>query len=70
MARSERDLDWASDVRPSMPVAPTEARAIRMGGFAFTTMGLAHDISATEVEELAVPPFAPARFPQMETGRG
>lgn len=52
-------LDWASDTRPSMPVAPSDSRLVQMGGFAFTAMGIAHDLSEDEAEELAVPPFAP-----------
>lgn len=55
-------LDWASDTRPSLPVPPQGSRLVPMGGFVFTANGLAHDLSVTDSEEMAVPPFAPLRM--------
>lgn len=54
--------EWASDVPVSAPSAPSRPIAVSFGGFAFTTHGLAHEITDADREELLMPTFAPQSF--------
>ena len=61
MARQRKtgEKDWGANTRISMPVSPSNPRMVSMGGFSFTTSGIAHDLSESEVEDLSIPPFSP-----------
>jgi hypothetical protein len=50
---------WASDVRVSQPIAPDNAVLRDLGGFAFTSGGLAHGITEGDIEELFLPTYSP-----------
>jgi len=52
---------WASDVRISQP-EPASAEQpvqINLGGLGFTSGGLQHMISSSEIEEIFTPTYAP-----------
>lgn len=52
---------WGTDTKPSMPEPIGDRPAVvDFGGFVFTTGGMAHGISQDEVEEMAMPSFAPS----------
>ena len=55
--------DWGSDVPISLPTAPTAALPMLVdlggSGFGFTAGGICHNITADQLEEMAVPFFAP-----------
>lgn len=52
---------WGSDAPISMPATPTEDQPVMvdLGGFAFTTGGLAHNLTQADREALLVPDYAP-----------
>lgn len=52
---------WASDVPVSAPAAIDPARPglVDLGGFTFTTGGIAHNITQADREELLTPTYAP-----------
>ena len=55
------DSYWASDVRVSIPVAPTNDAQVDLGGgFVFTVGGIAHDITEATAKQISTPTFAPA----------
>lgn len=56
-------MNWASSTKPSLPVAPSDERLVKMGGFAFTQWGIAHDLSQAEVEAMSIPDFFPMQIP-------
>lgn len=56
-------MNWASSAKPSLPVAPSDERLVKMGGFAFTQWGIAPDLSSTEVEMMSIPDFFPMQVP-------
>lgn len=55
---------WGADAPISKP-GPVDVERpvmIKMGGFAFTTGGMVHDVTAEEVEEIFFPPYHPEGF--------
>jgi hypothetical protein len=62
MAITDRPV-WGSDVPISMPVAAPEAVMVPMMGFGMTQYRLVHDVTATELETLGVPVYAPEAAP-------
>lgn len=54
--------EWGTDVPVSAPEVPPRYVAVRFGGFAFTTLGMSHDISEDEREDLLTPYFSPHDF--------
>lgn len=55
--------DWGSDVPISLPSAPTTQYPMLVdlggSGFGFTAGGICHNVTAADLEELAVPPYSP-----------
>lgn len=54
--------EWGTDVPVSAPEVPSRYVAVAMGGFAFTTIGMSHDITEMDREDLLTPFFAPEHF--------
>lgn len=56
-----RHIDWASDVPISMPEPPSTKTPVLvdMGGYGFTVLGLTHNLTTADVEELSTPFFSP-----------
>lgn len=54
--------EWGCDVPVSAPDVPQRYVAVRFGGFAFTTLGMSHDITEAQREDLLTPHFAPENF--------
>lgn len=54
--------EWGTDVPVSAPEVPNRPVRVRLGGFAFTTNGMTHDITEADREELLLPYFAPESF--------
>lgn len=54
---------WAADVTVSKPEPLGDLPAIADfdGGFVFTTGGMAHGLTETEVEEVFTPTYAPSQ---------
>jgi hypothetical protein len=52
---------WASDTPVSLPEPPKRERpaVLDFGGFGFSAGGLTHNITETDLEEMATPTFAP-----------
>jgi hypothetical protein len=50
---------WGSDVAVSKPEAPSRPILRDMGGFGFTSGGIAHNITEEQVEEIFSPTFTP-----------
>lgn len=46
-----KNLDWASDVLPSLPAPITKEPVIEMGGFTFTSGGLSHGLTHANFED-------------------
>jgi len=54
---------WGSDVPISMPEAPTQEQPVLVtfnGGFGMTTGGIAHDVTESQVDQMAQPFYAPS----------
>lgn len=56
---------WASDVQPSMPAPLTADNPglVPMFGFTFTALGLRHDLTQAQHDELKMPMFGPSNDP-------
>lgn len=52
--------DWSSDVEVSQPIPP-EGREVLvdLGGFGFTSGGIAHNLTEAEREAIFTPTYAP-----------
>ena len=52
---------WGTDSTPSLPEPPQNPVWVDLGGsgFVFTSGGIAHNIDAVTLEELATPKFGP-----------
>jgi hypothetical protein len=52
---------WGTDVDPSRPDVPPQPVLIDLGGsgFAFTTGGIAHNVTQLDIEDYTTPTFAP-----------
>jgi hypothetical protein len=52
---------WGTDSTPSLPEVPKNPIWVDLGGsgFVFTSGGIAHNIDAATLEELATPTFGP-----------
>lgn len=52
---------WGSDTEASMPEPPPKdmPSLVDLGGFSFTAGGISHNLTESEVEEIAVPTYAP-----------
>ncbi len=57
------ETPWSSDVPISMPLPSENPIGVAMSGFAFTTGGIAHDITAVSFARLATPDFHPVEVP-------
>lgn len=55
------DPVWGADtiISMPMPLKKNQPALIDMGGFAFTEGGIAHNITASDVEVYISPPFRP-----------
>ncbi len=53
--------DWGSDTPISLPAVPPLPMLVDLGGsgFGFTAGGICHNITAAQLEEMAIPNFAP-----------
>lgn len=54
-------VSWGADTPISMPVVPKRDQPplVDFGGFAFTAGGICHNITAGEIEDMYLPPYAP-----------
>lgn len=52
---------WSSDVPISVPQAPAEEIIIPMFGFGMTQLGLFHDLTDVEYEQMRQPSYSPDR---------
>jgi hypothetical protein len=52
---------WGTDGEISLPTPPKKPILIQLGntGFAFTTGGITHNVTASDIEELATPGWIP-----------
>lgn len=55
---------WGTDTRVSKPEPPADDTPVLVsfGGFGFGAGGICHDVSASDVEEIFFPSFAPEGF--------
>jgi hypothetical protein len=52
---------WSTNVPVSMPkpVDPASPVQVDFGGFAFTTKGICHNVSQSDIDEMFTPFFSP-----------
>jgi hypothetical protein len=57
---------WGADVTPSHPSPPPQPILFDLSGsgFVFTAGGIAHNVSATDIEEMLTPNYSPILPPQ------
>lgn len=50
---------WSSDVPVSMPLVSENQLMVSMDGFAFSTGGMAHDLTDADATRISIPDFTP-----------